>query len=76
LGGDKIKGGCKAGNPYHLTANPTEIKLNTQLGRFPANVILDEEAGRLLDAQSGELTSGDLTGQKVGFREGKFIWRF
>jgi len=32
-------------------------------GRFPANVILDEEAGRLLDEQSGVLKSGDLTGQ-------------
>jgi DNA modification methylase len=27
-------------------------------GRWPANLILDEEAGRLLDEQSGELTSG------------------
>lgn len=27
-------------------------------GRWPANVILDEEAGRLLDEQSGTLTSG------------------
>lgn len=29
------------------------------LGRWPANVILDEEAGALLDQKSGELTSGD-----------------
>jgi len=29
-------------------------------GRFPANIILDEEAGRLLDEQSGELKSGAL----------------
>lgn len=28
-------------------------------GRFPANVILDEEAGRELDLQSGTLKSGD-----------------
>lgn len=27
-------------------------------GRWPANLILDEEAGRLLDEQSGELVSG------------------
>jgi DNA modification methylase len=27
-------------------------------GRWPANVVLDEEAARLLDEQSGELTSG------------------
>lgn len=27
-------------------------------GRFPANIIFDEEAGKMLDEQSGELTSG------------------
>ena len=32
----------------------------TLLGRFPANVILDEEAGKLLDEQSGILKSGAL----------------
>ncbi len=32
-------------------------------GRFPANIILDEEAGRLLDEQSGELKSGEWKGQ-------------
>ncbi|MHA1225204.1 MAG: DNA-methyltransferase [Candidatus Hodarchaeales archaeon] len=36
---------------------------NEPKGRFPANIILDEEAGRLLDEQSGILKSGDLTGQ-------------
>ena len=35
-------------------------KAYTQLGRFPANVILDEEAGKLLDEQSGILKSGAL----------------
>ncbi len=30
------------------------------VGRFPANVILDEEAGRMLDEQSGILKSGAL----------------
>lgn len=29
-------------------------------GRWPANVVLDEEAAALLDEQTGELTSGDL----------------
>ena len=32
-------------------------------GRFPANIILDEEAGELLDEQSGELKSG-VAGKK------------
>lgn len=29
-------------------------------GRFPANIILDEEAGKQLDEQTGELKSGDI----------------
>lgn len=29
-------------------------------GRFPANIILDEEAGQMLDEQSGVLTSGKM----------------
>jgi len=32
-------------------------------GRFPANIILDEEAGRMLDEQSGELKSGARKGK-------------
>ena len=31
---------------------------SSALGRFPANVILDEEAGRMLDEQTGTLKSG------------------
>jgi len=33
-------------------------KTTSSKGRFPANVILDEEAGRLLDEQSGDRKSG------------------
>lgn len=32
-------------------------------GRWPANLLFDEEAAAMLDEQSGELKSGDLTGQ-------------
>ena len=35
-------------------------RTNLNQGRFPANVILDEEAGKLLDEQSGHLKSGDM----------------
>lgn len=34
------------------------------LGRWPANVLLDEEAAALLDAQTGELTSGTYSGER------------
>jgi site-specific DNA-methyltransferase (adenine-specific) len=33
-------------------------------GRWPANVILDEAAGAMLDEQTGVLTSGSLTGHR------------
>ena len=33
------------------------IQFNGTQGRFPANIILDEEAGKLLDKQSGTLKS-------------------
>jgi DNA modification methylase len=36
-------------------------------GRWPANLLLDEESARLLDEQSGELTSGNLN---AGHRQG------
>jgi len=35
-------------------------------GRWPANVVLDEEAAAMLDAQSGILTSGQPIGTKNG----------
>ena len=34
-------------------------------GRWPANVILDEEAGKMLDVQSGHLSSGQLNREKI-----------
>ena len=34
------------------------------LGRWPANVLLDEEAAEMLDAQSGTLTSGAWDGKR------------
>ncbi len=46
-------------------------KINTQ-GRFPANIILDEEASKMLDEQSGESKSGKYKG--AGSKTGG-IWQ-
>lgn len=44
-----------------------QTKKSMEQGRFPANLILDEEAGRLLDEQSGILKSGAIKkGQPAG----------
>jgi site-specific DNA-methyltransferase (adenine-specific) len=48
-------------------------------GRFPANIIFDEEAGKILDEQSGQTTSGKVKESKdsydgesnTGFLRGK-----
>jgi len=54
--------------------NHDSNKVNTQ-GRFPANVILDEEAGKLLDEQSGILKSAKVKSAKPAY-EGESITKF
>jgi DNA modification methylase len=49
--------GCGA---YGIGAKQVNIGEKTVSGRFPANVILDEEAGKILDEQTGILTSGKV----------------
>jgi site-specific DNA-methyltransferase (adenine-specific) len=41
---------------------PDTYRSEVKTGRWPAHVVLDEEAAALLDQQSGVLKSGDLTG--------------
>lgn len=42
------------------TGESVERTEANKLGRFPANIILDEDAAAILDSQSGELTSGNM----------------
>lgn len=42
----------------------TGLEFKQPPGRWPANVILDEEAAVMLDEQSGELTSGTFSGKR------------
>ena len=49
-----------------LHKSKTEAVIGGSLdGRFPANVILDEEAGALLDEQSGNRKTGVVTPQNI-----------
>ncbi len=57
---------CKANGRPSLTGlgdnyDPSKANQPDTQGRFPANVILDEEAGRMLDEQSGITKSGGTT---------------
>jgi site-specific DNA-methyltransferase (adenine-specific) len=42
------------------------------LGRWPANVILDEEAAQMLDAQSGHSVSSRRIGKRIGKNAGTY----
>ena len=78
VAGLNIDGGRVEGGPVQVNksfGNDNQVegfrmkkckKEYKQQGRYPANIILDEEAGRLLDEQSGLLSSG-------GFKEGDVL---
>lgn len=54
-----------AGGKFHAAAEAPHVEIiqvANPAGRWPANVVLDEEAAGLLDEQSGQLTSGARTG--------------
>lgn len=60
------KAGLENGN-HKDNASGKEQLLHNPEGRFPANIIFDEEAGKMLDEQTGILKSGDnCTRTKVG----------
>ena len=53
-----------------INIDDCRIGNKTVQGRFPANIILDEEAGRMLDEQTGTLKSGDNCTRT---KEGNFL---
>jgi site-specific DNA-methyltransferase (adenine-specific) len=53
-GGERSEGDWKDKSGFK---NDNLEKFNQPQGRFPANIILDEEAGKILDEQSGESKS-------------------
>ncbi len=56
-GGQRCDGDWKDKSGFK---NDNLEKFNQPQGRFPANIILDEEAGEILDEQTGELKSGKM----------------
>ncbi len=57
-------GGAFGNQDHQYERRETAITCGSPLGRWPANVILDEESARLLDEQSGKLTSGTWNGNR------------
>jgi site-specific DNA-methyltransferase (adenine-specific) len=75
IDGDKGSGNWAgvSNSAAHNTYNdplPEQRGEQNQAGRWPANVVLDEEAAAELDAQSGELTSGGTGADGQGYRTG------
>ena len=68
------RGGKGWGGRESLSRNLTE-PISANKGRFPANVILDEEAGRMLDEQSGISKSAKVKSAKPAY-EGESITKF
>ena len=58
-------------NDRSIYGKQTEFKPTNAQGRFPANIILDEEAGKILDKQTGELKSGSMQKGMGGFGNGE-----
>ena len=56
-GSPPLKYGGENHRPFHDDAEPRGCN-QSLLGRYPANVALDEESAAMLDEQSGRLTSG------------------
>jgi len=83
------EGGCAGAGKGTTAANTFTHHLNGTfgqpvpgLGRWPANVVLDEEAAEMLDEQSGVRTSGaiqkvvgdsDASWRRMEAREGAFV---
>ena len=56
---------------FGLHATIQHHREETTLGRWPANVILDEEAGEILDEQSGKSSSK----KRTNFKKDNTIWQ-
>lgn len=70
--GFRSSGGFNSGGNSNCYGDSEGVK-NTlyNKGRFPANIVLDEEAGKLLDEQSGMLKSGRHNNEKEKNRKAK-----
>jgi DNA modification methylase len=62
----RIKIGGDSNGIYGDGLNNSRAVEDTTQGRWPANLLLDEEAAAMLDGQSGNLTSGELIGKHQG----------
>jgi site-specific DNA-methyltransferase (adenine-specific) len=61
----RVKEGGRGQFPHEDDAwTPKTVTVGSDSGRWPANVLLDEEAAAALDEMTGELQSGSYTGER------------
>lgn len=74
IDGCRIQGGGQKGEGGRLQANTGSKSqfnggkhnaINDSQGRFPANILLDESAAEMLDAQSGPCKTGDINNKSA-----------
>lgn len=74
-GEDKTTGGCAGVSALHGGGIKARAGVDFSVGRWPANVVLDDVAAEMLDEQSGErpgmklaeLNRGSTTGKGLGY---------
>ena len=71
LNGGAYSGGSPPTNFFHGLGR-IEGGFQQPAGRWPANVVLDEEAAEMLDAQSGYSKSPTSTGRGAGGKRGRY----
>lgn len=64
IGGRSVSASLHAESGMNQPGKTTGRDFATPAGRWPANVILDEEGAALLDEMTGELTSGVYSGKR------------
>ena len=67
---DKFGGGKKGTSGFASGYDGDGWQSGSELGRWPANVVLDETAGAILDEQSGDIRGAVSNGRKATFGNG------
>jgi site-specific DNA-methyltransferase (adenine-specific) len=61
-------------NSYDCDAGYGKNKTTPDIGRYPANIIMDEESGKILDGQTGVLKSGAMKKGTINGYDNSFIY--
>ena len=66
---------ARTGGTSYIVQREDKFIEPSPLGRWPANLVLDEEAGAMLDEQSGECKTGDIKPHKIHNTSSIYGWK-